>query len=146
MNSIQPVKPSVRGEKNGSPVGVGVITIITVLLVLCLTIFSTLTLTSANADLNLSHINADTVTAYYAADAQAAALAAAFAADAENEDSVELEEIIPISDTQVLYIHLLRDLDGTIQTLAWQTIPTGEGGNADPGGNTLPVWDGTFPQ
>lgn len=123
--------------KDSSPIGVGVVTILTVLLVLILTIFSALTLSTARADLALSQRNADTVQAYYAADAQAAKLYADFA---ESGDS-ELETAIPMTDTQSLYLHLTRQDNGSILTLAWQT-QSEEETELD---EHLPVWDGTPP-
>lgn len=122
--------------KNGSPAGVGVITLFTVLILLCLFTFAMLTFSSARADERLSRINADTVSAYYAADAQGAALAAGFAAGTE----AELERTIPMTDTQSLYIHLIRNADGSVTALAWKTV-TAE--RADDGEDPLlPVWEG----
>ena len=92
--------------------GVGVITILTVLLVL------TLTLSSARADLALSRINADTVSAYYTADAQAARLWTDFSAGADGE----LEEVIPMTDNQHLYVHFIRDEAGTPVIESWTTV------------------------
>lgn len=107
-------------EKNAvsSPMGVGVITILTVLLVLTLSIFSALTLSSARADLALSRINADTVSAYYTADAQAARLWTDFSAGADGE----LEEVIPMTDNQHLYVHFIRDEAGTPVIESWTTV------------------------
>lgn len=123
--------------RESSPMGVGVVTILTVLLVLCLTVFSALTLSTARADLALSHRNADTVQAYYAADAKAARLYADFAGG----DAPELETSIPMTETQSLYLHLIRQADGSILTLAWRTQAEEETGLDD----HLPVWDGTPP-
>lgn len=107
-------------EKNAasSPMGVGVITILTVLLVLTLSIFSALTLSSARADLALSRINADTVSAYYQADAQAARLWASFSAGTDPE----LEEAIPMTENQHLYVHFIRDETGAPVIERWTTV------------------------
>lgn len=124
-------------QSGASPLGVGVISIVTVLLVLCLTIFSALTLTTAKADLNLSRINADTVSAWYAADAEAARQYAAFAGSTV---SGELEASIPIAGRQSLYLHLVRDGDGTVRVLAWRAVT--EEGETSLEDATLPVWGG----
>jgi hypothetical protein len=123
--------------RESSPMGVGVVTILTVLLVLCLTVFSALTLSTARSDLALSHRNADTVRAYYEADAQAARLYADFTGG----DVPELETAIPMTETQSLYLHLIRQADGSVLTLAWRTQAEEETELDD----HLPVWDGTPP-
>jgi len=125
-----------EGSVISSPVGVGVITVITVLLVLSLSIFSALTLSTARADLALSRRNADTVTAYYAADAQAAALYRAFEAGGQ----AELEATLPVTDHQNLYLHLIRNEDGSVEILSWQTVAADEALEID---DTLPVWGGS---
>lgn len=125
--------------KGSSPIGVGVLTVLTVLLVLTLAVFSALTYTSARADLALSKINADTVTAYYAADAQASALLEEFQDGLDDE----LEATLPMTEAQSLYVHLVRDLDGTVRVLSWKTVPAQE--EEDLGGGGLPVFDGTLP-
>lgn len=127
--------------KDSSPVGVGIITILTVLLVLCLTIFSALTLSSARADLALSERSAETVQAYYHADAQAAQLYAEFVAG----DSSEMEATIPMTDTQSLYLHLVRQGTGRqVEILAWRTTAAQSGETVDID-DTLPVWNGELP-
>lgn len=108
-------------------------TVITILLALMLAIFSTLTLASARADLSLSQTNADTVTAYYRADARAVELYEAFVLQTGDA----LDTTIAIHTSQALRIHLVRR-DGTVQILAWQTVPTGQGA----GDSKLPVWGG----
>ncbi len=105
-------------SKENSPVGVGVLTVFMVLLVLTLSTFATLTLTSAQADMRLSEINADTVTGYYAADALASADYASFVSGLDEEFQAEY----PISDAQVLSVHLQRQLDGSIKILRWQAM------------------------
>lgn len=127
-----------QSAKLSSPVGVGVIAILTVLLVLCLTIFSVLSLSAAQADLRLSQTNADTVSAYYAADAQAAQLYAAFAGG----DDGQLEAEIPVNDTQVLSIRLVRGADGAVQVEAWQLITNQVPGTQE---DYLPVYTGEEP-
>ena len=127
-----------QSAKLSSPVGVGVIAILTVLLVLCLTIFSVLSLSAAQADLRLSQTNADTVSAYYAADAQAAQLYAAFAGG----DDGQLEAEIPVNDTQVLSIRLVRGADGAAQVEAWQLITNQVPGTQE---DYLPVYTGEEP-
>ena len=110
-------------EKGSSPIGVGVLTVLTVLLVLILAVFSALTYTSARADLALSRTNADTVSAYYAADSEAAGLLDAFRRDTDPE----LEATLPMTQSQSLYIHLLRE----------------EGEDLE--GEHLPVFNGALP-
>lgn len=105
----------------GNPFGVGIATILTVLLVLCLTVFSALALSSARADLALSRTGADTIAAYYAADAKAAALYQQF----EKSRAAELKEEIPVTEHQVLSIHLRRKA-GKIEIAKWQTAITDE--------------------
>lgn len=123
-----------------SPFGVGIITIITVLLVLTLSIFAALTLSSAKADLALSRINADTVSAYYAADAQAARLYVDFAAGTD----AQLEEYIPIDDSQSLYLSLRRVTDGeqagTVTIEHWEVVTHVPG--QDEVENQWNLWDG----
>lgn len=128
-------------ERSASPIGVGVLTVLTILLVLTLAVFSALTYASARADLALSRKNADTVTAYYAADAQARSLRAQFAQGEE----AELKATLPMTEAQSLYIHLERDLDGSVRTLAWKTVPADEEGDAAFEEAPLPVFDGTLP-
>lgn len=128
--------PQKQENKLPSPVGVGVITIITVLLVLSLTIFSALTLSSARADYTLSQTNADTVAAYYQADCEAVKRYAEFAAGTESE----LDELIPISETQSLHLHLIRDGFNQIWYYAWDVTPNE--GAGQPGDLFLPVWEG----
>lgn len=125
-------------EKQSSPMGVGVLTILTVLLTLALAVFSVLTYTSAKADLALSKRNAETVSAYYAADREARAQKKAFLASGE----AEYEAAVPITETQSLYIHLLRESDGSCTVLAWKTIAEDSGASME---ENLPVWDGTLP-
>lgn len=108
-------------EKGSSPIGVGVLTVLTVLLVLILAVFSALTYTSVRADLALSRTNADTVSAYYAADSEAAGLLDAFRRDTDPE----LEATLPMTQSQSLYIHLLREEDGAVSILAWEVVPAG---------------------
>lgn len=105
-------------KKHPSLIGIGVMSVLTVLLVLCLSLFAALTLTSAKADQSLSQRNTDQVTAYYAADAQAVALYEEFAAGTEPE----LETTIPMTDNQSLYVHLVRQEDGSVSILAWRTV------------------------
>lgn len=123
-------------QKNGSPIGIGIITIFTILMVLSLFTFATLTYVSARADYRLSRLNADTVAAYYEADAKGAELAARFAAGS----AAELEQTIPMTDTQLLYIHLIRNADGSVTTLAWRTVAVEDGIGWE--GGHLDVWDG----
>ena len=111
-------------EKGSSPIGVGVLTVLTVLLVLILAVFSALTYTSARADLALSRTNADTVSAYYAADSEAAGLLDAFRRDTDPE----LEATLPMTQSQSLYIHLLREEDGAVSILAWEVVLAREEG------------------
>lgn len=127
-------------EKHSSPVGVGVLTILTVLLTLALAVFSVLTYSSAKADMALSNRNAETVTAYYAADAEALRQKADFLAG----DGDEYESTIPMTEAQSLYIHLLRENDGSCTVLAWKTVPAETDGDSLEE-NYLPVWDGTLP-
>lgn len=125
-------------KRSTPPVGIGVSSILTVLLTLTLAVFSALTLTSAQADLALSRINADTVTAYYAADCEAAQLYKEFAAG----DEAELLADVPMTESQVLRVHLVREADG-VRVLAWQTVPLeAEMEFEEP---TLPVWGGEMP-
>lgn len=124
------------GEKSASPLGVGVLTLFTVLLVLTLSVFAALTWSSARADLRLSKINADTVTAYYQADGKAAELYTQFSSGGQQE----LETYLPVTDSQQLYLHLVRDRDGVVQVLAWRTVPIPQ-----EQGSSLDVWDGTLP-
>lgn len=123
-------------ERDSSPVGVGVITVFMVLIVLSLFTFAVLTYASARADYRLSRINADTVAAYYRADAQGAELAAEFSSGT----GIELEQYIPMTDTQLLYIHLMRNADGSVTALAWKTVPADDGSGW--GDEHLGVWDG----
>lgn len=124
-----------------SPFGVGIITIITVLLVLTLSIFAALTLSSAKADLALSRINADTVSAYYAADARAAQLYVEFAAGT----GAQLEEYLPIDDSQSLYLSLRRITDGDqagkVAIEHWEVVTHVPG--EDEVENQWNLWDGT---
>lgn len=113
------------------------ITVFTILILLCMAVFSALTLSSARADARLSQARADSTAEWYAADAQAAQLAEEFAASGE----AELETTVPISDTRELYLHLVREEDGTVTVLAWQTR-TLEGGGDE---GILELWDGTEP-
>lgn len=126
-------------EKASSPIGVGVLTVLTVLLVLTLAVFSALTYTSARADLALSRTNAGTVTAYYAADADAARLLADFREGLEDE----LETTLPMTESQSLYVHFVRDTDGAVRILAWKTVSAQA--EEDFGGSSLPVFNGTLP-
>ena len=123
-------------EKNASPLGVGVLTLFTVLLVLTLSVFAALTWSSARADLRLSNINADTVSAYYQADGKAAELYVQFSSGTQRE----LKTYLPVTDSQQLYLHLVRDRDGLVQVLCWQTVPIQQEQDG-----TLDVWDGTPP-
>jgi hypothetical protein len=123
-------------EKGSSPVGVGVITVFMILIVLSLFTFAVLTYASARADYRLSRINADTVQAYYEADARGAELAAGFVSGTDGE----LERYIPMTDTQFLYIHLVRNADGSVTALAWKTVPADDGSGW--GDEHLGVWDG----
>ena len=127
-------------EKGSSPIGVGVLTVLTVLLVLILAVFSALTYTSARADLALSRTNADTVSAYYAADSEAAGLLDAFRRDTDPE----LEATLPMTQSQSLYIHLLREEDGAVSILAWDVVLAREEGE-DLEGEHLPVFNGALP-
>ena len=124
--------------KQDAPIGVGALTVLMVLLVLTLAVFSVLTYTSARADLALSTVNAETIAAYYAADAEAAERSAQFREGLESE----LETTLPMTATQSLHIHLVREVDGSVRTLAWKTIPAQEEVAA---GHGLPVFDGTLP-
>lgn len=126
-----------QSESRPAPIGIGVISILTVLLVLALSLFAALTLASARADLALSQRNADTVQAYYSADAEAAKLYAAFAAG----DEEELETTLPITEQQYLAVHFVRQDDGSVRVLQWQTV------SVEPEiDEHLPVWDGSIPQ
>lgn len=118
-----------------SPIGIGVITLITVLLVLCLTIFSILTYSSAKADLQLSQINADAVSTFYEADCEAAELYAEFAAGTD----AELDTTVAVNDNQELHLHLVRNADGSIEILAWNTSAIS---NMEFEEELLPVWQG----
>ncbi len=122
-------------NKNSSPLGIGIITIFMILVVLCLTTFAILTLSSARADLRLSQVNAETVTAYYEADARAARLYSDFRAGSENE----LGKTLPVTDTQSLYLHLVRRADGEVAILAWQVVAATDELTPD---DSLGVWDG----
>lgn len=122
-----------------SPIGVGVLTVLTVLLVLVLAVFSALTYASARADLALSRKNADTVTAYYAADAEARKLLDEFSGGLDHA----LEATLPMTDAQSLYIRLMRKEDGTVEVLAWKTVPAREEDTFEE--PHLPVFDGTLP-
>ncbi len=122
-------------EKKDAPVAVGIVSIFTVLLVLTLSVFAALTLSSARADLALSRINAETVSAYYAADSTAHTLYEEFAAG----DEKELVTQIPISERQILSIHLVRQ-KGEVQVLAWQVVPVEDAAAQQE--QHLPVWDG----
>lgn len=118
-----------------SPAGVGVITVFTLLMILCLAVFSTLTFSSARADAKLSQARARAISQWYAADAQALDLAEAFAA---SEDQ-ELQTTVPISESRELFLHLLREANGSVTLLAWQTRGTD---SAQPDSVGLDVWDG----
>lgn len=125
-------------KRSTPPVGIGVSSILTVLLTLTLAVFSALTLTSARADLALSRINAYTVTSYYAADCEAVQLYKKFAAG----DEAELLADVPMTENQVLRVHLVREAD-RVRVLAWQTVPLeAEMEFEEP---TLPVWGGEMP-
>lgn len=126
-------------EPKSSPIGVGVLTVLTVLLVLILAVFSALTYISARADLALSRKDADTVTAYYAADAEARKLLDEFSGGLDHA----LEATLPMTDAQSLYIHLVRKEDGTVEILAWKTVPAREEDTFE--APHLPVFDGTLP-
>ncbi len=126
-------------EPKSSPIGVGVLTVLTVLLVLILAVFSALTYFSARADLALSQKNADTVTAYYAADSQARALLDEFSGGLDGE----LEATLPMTEAQSLYVHFVRGADGSVDILAWKTVPAQE--EEAPEAPHLPVFDGTLP-
>ena len=124
-----------QSESRPAPIGIGVISILTVLLVLALSLFAALTL--ARADLALSQRNADTVQAYYTADAEAARLYDRFAAG----DEAELETTLPVTDQQYLALHFVRQADGSVRILQWQTV------SVEPEiDEHLPVWDGSIPQ
>lgn len=126
-----------QSESRPAPIGIGVISILTVLLVLALSLFAALTLASARADLALSQRNADTVQAYYSADAEAARLYTAFA----DGDEAELETTLPITEQQYLAVHFVRQDDGSVRVLQWQTV------SVEPEiDEHLPVWDGSIPQ
>lgn len=126
-----------QSESRPAPIGIGVISILTVLLVLALSLFAALTLASARADLALSQRNADTVQAYYTADAEAARLYDRFAAG----DKAELETTLPVTDQQYLALHFVRQADGSVRILQWQTV------SVEPEiDEHLPVWDGSIPQ
>jgi len=122
-------------EKSSSPLGVGIITIFMILVILCLATFAALTFSSARADLRLSQINAESVTAYYKADSQAARIYADFKSGSESK----LEKTLPVTDSQSLYLHLVRRIDGGVTVLAWQVISTNDEFTFD---DTLNVWDG----
>lgn len=126
-------------SRNPSPIGVGVLTVLTVLLVLILAVFSALTYSSAKADLVLSQKNADTVTAYYTAEAEARKLLDQFTGGVEGA----LEATLPMNEAQSLYIHLKRAEDGTVEIVAWKTIPAQEEDAFEE--PRLPVFDGTLP-
>lgn len=123
--------------KKNAPFGVGVSTILTVLLALCLSVFAALALASARADYALSATGAQTVQDYYAADAKAAALCREFEASGESE----LETTLEVNENQALHIHLRRAPDGTVQRLAWETVPAGKAAQNAPD-TTIPVWTG----
>lgn len=122
-------------KRSDSPAGIGVVTVFTILILLCLAVFSALTLSSARADAKLSQARADGVSAWYAADTAAAGLAAGFA----DSQETELETTIPINDLRELYLHLVREDDGSVSVLAWQTRLTGSE-QTDSGPE---LWDGT---
>lgn len=126
-------------EKGSSPIGVGVLTVLTVLLVLILAVFSALTYTSVRADLALSRTNADTVSAYYAADSEAAGLLDAFRRDTDPE----LEATLPMTQSQSLYIHLLREEDGAVSPGLGSRSAREEGEDLE--GEHLPVFNGALP-
>lgn len=115
-----------------SPVGVGVVSVLTILLVLTLAVFSALTYSTARADLALSQVNAGAVSAYYAADAQAVDLLREFQAGT----APELREKIPMTDTQELYLHFVRQEGSEVRVEAWRTQPADI---AQPQERTLPV-------
>ena len=122
-------------ERGSSPAGIGLVTIFMILIVLTLFTFSALTLSSARADLRLARINAETVTAYYQADGEAQRLYRAFL----QSGAASLEETIPMTESQSLHLSLVREADGGVRILAWQTVSVEDGGWA---GETLPVWNG----
>ncbi|HPE15485.1 MAG TPA: hypothetical protein PK597_00875 [Oscillospiraceae bacterium] len=121
-------------ERGSSPAGIGLVTIFMILIVLTLFTFSALTLSSARADLRLARISAEAVSAYYTADGEAQRLYRAFL----QSDAASLEESIPITESQSLRLSLVREADGGVRILAWQTVSTEDAGWAD---ETLPVWN-----
>ena len=127
-------------KKQGAAFGMGIATICMVLLVLTLTVFAALSLSAARADAALSKIGADTVRAYYKADAEAAGHYRAFAAGGE----AELEQTIPMTKNQSLYLHLRRQPDGGVEILAWHTVAAGPDA-LDEGEQTIRVWTGELP-
>lgn len=123
--------------KRKAPFGIGIPTILTVLLVLCLTVFAALAAASARAEYALSQTGAQTVQDYYAADAKAQVLYAQFMSSGQ----VELDTTLAVNENQALHLHLRRAADGTVETLAWETIPAGTAATNTPD-TTLPVWTG----
>lgn len=118
-----------------SPAGIGVITVFTILILLCMAVFSALTLSSARRMPACPRPARIPPRSGMPPTHRAAQLAEEFAASGE----AELETTVPISDTRELYLHLVREEDGTVTVLAWQTR-TLEGGGDE---GTLELWDGT---
>ena len=47
---------------------------------------------------------------------------------------------LPVTDHQNLYLHLIRNEDGSVEILSWQTVAADETLEID---DTLPVWGGS---
>lgn len=123
-------------EELTSPVGVGILSIMTILLVLVLSIFSCLTLTTAQADLALAKRGATTVTNYYETDAKAQEIYAQFLSSQDGE----LDTTLAIDEQLGLQIHLVRQSDGSVQIMHWNTVLLEEDSSIEE--QPLPVWTG----
>lgn len=129
-------------DKGFSPPTTGGASLLTMFSVLCLTVFALLSLSTVRADSFLSEATAKAVYDYYAADSRAQEILARLRFG-ELPDGVTVEDdlcryIVPISETQELWVEVEVRSTNDYTVLRWQTVAVGDREYDD----GLNIWDG----
>lgn len=113
-----------RGKSSISSPAVGGSSLLVIFSVLCLTVFALLSVSTVQADRRLATASAEVVQAYYQADRQAeeifARLRAGQTVPGVVDDSSACHYSVPISDSQTLFVTVVRQETGW-QIQRWQT-------------------------